>query len=92
MEETKEHKTKERARIIRKNADRLYGLVNQLLDISKLQAGKMKLEASEQNIIPLLKELVLSFSSFAERKKIALQFNSPIEILNVYLDRDKLES
>ncbi|MCW9097584.1 MAG: ATP-binding protein, partial [Ignavibacteriaceae bacterium] len=91
MDETKEHKTKERTRIIRKNADRLYGLVNQLLDISKLQAGKMKLEASEQNIIPLLKELVLSFSSFAERKKIALQFNSPVENLNVYIDRDKLE-
>ena len=91
MDETKESKTKQRAGIIRRNADRLYGLVNQLLDISKLEAGKMKLEAIEQNIIPVLKEMLISYSSFAERKKIALQFNSPVENLNVYLDRDKLE-
>ncbi|MBE0571757.1 MAG: response regulator [Ignavibacteriaceae bacterium] len=91
MDETKESKTKQRAGVIRRNADRLYGLVNQLLDISKLEAGKMKLETSEQNIIPLLKEQLLSFSSFAERKKITLQFISPMENLNVYVDKDKLE-
>ena len=66
-------------------------LVNQLLDLSKLEAGKMTLEASEQNIIPLLKGFVLSFTSLAERKKITLKFNTIEENLNVYIDKDKVE-
>jgi signal transduction histidine kinase/ligand-binding sensor domain-containing protein/DNA-binding response OmpR family regulator len=79
------------AGIIKRNASRLYSLVNQLLDLSKLESGKMKLEASEQDIIPLLKGIFLSFTSFAERKKITLKFNTIEKNLKVYLDRDKLE-
>jgi len=77
--------------INKRNAGRLYGLVNQLLDLSKLEAGKMILEASEQNIMPLLKGYVLSFSSLAERKKITLNFNTIEENLNLYFDKDKVE-
>jgi signal transduction histidine kinase/ligand-binding sensor domain-containing protein/DNA-binding response OmpR family regulator len=91
IEESNETKIKQSAGIIKRNASRLYGLVNQLLDLSKLEAGKMKLEVSEQNIIPLLKGLVLSFTSLAERKKITLQFNTIEENLNVYIDKDKVE-
>ena len=54
-------KLKQNAGIIKRNASRLYNLVNQLLDLSKLESGKMKLEASEQDIIPLLKGIFLSF-------------------------------
>lgn len=91
IEETSESKTKQNAGLIKRNASRLYGLVNQLLDLSKLEAGKMKLEVSEQNIMPLLKGLVLSFTSLAERKKITLKFNTIEENLNVYIDKDKVE-
>jgi DNA-binding response OmpR family regulator len=91
LEKAKDAELKQSAGVIRRNARRLYGLVNQLLDISKLEAGKMKLEASEQNIIPLLKGLVLSFTSLSERKKITLKFNTIEDNLNVYVDKDKLE-
>ncbi|MEE9118717.1 MAG: two-component regulator propeller domain-containing protein, partial [Calditrichia bacterium] len=91
IEETSESKTKQNAGIIKRNANRLYGLVNQLLDLSKLEAGRMTLETREQNIIPLLKGLVLSFTSLAERKKITLQFNTIEENVNVYIDKDKVE-
>jgi signal transduction histidine kinase len=91
LEKTKEPDTKQSVGTIKRNANRLYGLVTQLLDLSKLEAGKMVLETSEQNIIPLLKGLVLSFNSLAERKKITLKFNTIEEILNVYLDKDKIE-
>jgi DNA-binding response OmpR family regulator/nitrogen-specific signal transduction histidine kinase len=89
--ETSESKTKQNAGIIKRNADRLYGLVNQLLDLSKLEAGRMTLETSEQNIIPLLKGLVLSFTSLAERKKITLLFNTIEDNLNAYIDTEKIE-
>jgi signal transduction histidine kinase/ligand-binding sensor domain-containing protein/DNA-binding response OmpR family regulator len=91
IEKTKESHTKKNVNIIKRNAGRLYGLVNQLLDLSKLEAGKMPLETREQNIIPLLKGLVLSFSSLAEKKKITLKFNTIEENLNVYIDKDKIE-
>jgi signal transduction histidine kinase/DNA-binding response OmpR family regulator/ligand-binding sensor domain-containing protein len=91
LEKTKESETKQNVGLIRRNAVRLLGLVNQLLDLSKLEAGRMKLETREENIIPLLKGLVLSFTSLAERKKITLKLNSSEEIINVYLDRDKIE-
>jgi len=91
IEETNESKTKQNAGMIKRNASKLYNLVNQLLDISKLEAGKMTLETTEQNIIPLLKGLVLSFTSLAERKKITLQLNTIEENLNVYIDKDKVE-
>ena len=91
IDKTGETETKEYAGIIKRNAFRLYNLVNQLLDLSKLEAGRMKLEAREQNIVPLLKGYVLSFSSLAERKKIILNFNADVEIINVYADQNKIE-
>ena len=77
--------------IVQRNTKRMMFLVNQLLDLSKLEAGKMTLETREQNIIPLLKGLVLSFTSLAERKKITLKFKTIEENLNVYIDKDKVE-
>jgi len=91
LDKTKEQVFKDDIGIIKRNANRLHGLVNQLLDLSKLESGKMKLEASEQNIIPLLKGLVLSFTSFAERKRIKIKFNSDEEEIVAYLDKDKVE-
>ena len=91
IERIKDEKTRDELKVVRRNASNLLGLVNQLLDISKLEFGKMKLQAIPQNIIPLLKALVFSFSSYAERKKITLQFNSLDEEIVVYLDKDKIE-
>jgi DNA-binding response OmpR family regulator/two-component sensor histidine kinase len=91
LEKTDDPHTKKNVGIIKRNTSRLYSLVNQLLDLSKLEAGKLKLEASEQDIIQLLKGIFLSFTSFAERKKIMMQFNSIDESLFVYIDRDKVE-
>lgn len=91
IKSTKEPKTEQIASLIKRNAGRLLGLVNQLLDIAKFESGNMKLQAVPQNIIPLVKSLVLSFTAYAERKKIALAFNSTGNEIIVYLDRDKIE-
>ena len=91
IEITKEEKTRNELRVVHKNANRLLGLVDQLLDISKLESGNMKLQTIPQNIIPLLKALTLSFTSYAERKRIALTFNSVEDEILVYIDRDKIE-
>ena len=56
--------------MMKRNAKRLQKLINQLLDLSKLEIGKIKLQVSENNIIDFIRSLVLSFLSLAEIKKI----------------------
>ena len=91
MDRMEDRKTRDDLRLVHKNAGRLLGLVNQLLDISRLEAGSMKLQTSPRNIVPLVKALTLSFTSYAERKRISLTFHSTAEEIMVYLDRDKME-
>lgn len=91
MERIKDEKNKDELSIAHKNANKLLGLVNQLLDISKLESGNMKLRTSPTNYIQLLKALTLSFASYAERKRITLNFNSIEAEIILYLDRDKIE-
>ena len=89
--EIERNKIKQNKGLIHKNADKLLGLVNQLLDISKLESGNMKLQTKPTKYIPLLKALTLSFASYAERKRITLKFNATEDEIIVYLDRDKIE-
>jgi signal transduction histidine kinase/DNA-binding response OmpR family regulator len=89
--ETEEGKIREELNVIYRNANKLLGLVNQLLDVSKLESGTMKLRTVPQNIVPLVKALALSFTSYAERKRITLTFNSTEDEIRAYIDKDKIE-
>ncbi len=91
IEELNEGKMKDDLGIVHRNASKLLELVKQLLDISKLESGKMKLQTVPQNIVPLVKALTLSFTSYAERKMITLKFTSSEDEIVVYIDRDKIE-
>ena len=91
IERTTESDTRDDLNVVHKNARRLHGLVNQLLDISKLESGNMKLRTVPQNIVPLVKALTLSFASHAERKRIALNFSAVEDDILVYIDKDKVE-
>jgi signal transduction histidine kinase/DNA-binding response OmpR family regulator len=77
--------------LVYKNANRLLKLINQLLDLSSIEAGKMKLNLSKGEIISFIKGMISSFQPLAEIKNINLIFNPGFENLNIYFDRDKLE-
>lgn len=91
FEKTDDIKTREEADIIFRSAKKLNRLVNQLLDISSIEAGMMKLKTSRQNLIPLIKDIVSSFQAFAETKKITLQFIPVNQEIILYLDKDKID-
>ena len=74
-----------------RNANRLLRLINQLLDISKLEAGAMKLRASRTNVIPLVKGIAYSFESSADLRGIALNVSASEEDMEVYCDKDMIE-
>lgn len=74
-----------------RNSQRLLDLINQLLDLSKIEAGHMRLEASENDIISFIKPIVHSFNSLASKKFIAYKVELPSNGINVYFDKEKLE-
>lgn len=82
---------KKKINIAFNNSNRLNRLINQVLDLSKLESGKLKLEFETTDIISLLKNRVASFDSLAEQKSIFLEFNSNIEKLFLNIDKEKIE-
>lgn len=57
------------------NADHLQNLIDQLLDLSKLEEGKMTLEISQGDLAAYTESLIRPFLSLAEQKGITLQWN-----------------
>lgn len=75
---------------IKRNALRLLQLVNQLLDISRLEAGKLKLEASKGNIVAFIKGITLSFESLSESRDITLKLQAEKDQIDLYFDKEKM--
>ncbi len=84
-------KQKNELTFINNNAKRLLRLINQLLDLSKLEAGKLDLRVSQQNIIKFIATITESFDSMAVSQNIRLKFKSTLQELFVFFDQDKLE-
>lgn len=78
------------ANIIKRNSRRLLQLINQLLDLSKLESGKIKLEASKGNIVSFVKGVALSFESLAESKDITLSLLPEKDFIELYFDKEKM--
>jgi DNA-binding response OmpR family regulator len=75
---------------IRQNAIHLLGLINQLLELSKLEAGRLKLQASKGNIVSLIRGITSSFESIAEQRDIKLIFYTSSDRILLYFDKDKM--
>ena len=78
-------------RMMRRNANRLLQLINQLLDLSKLEAGRMELHLVRTDIIAFLRALAGNFESLASSKDIHFHTHFPNEALQIAFDIDKLE-
>ena len=78
-------------RIMKRNAMRLQQLINQLLDLSRLETGKLKLEVADGNLTGFIRSIVLSFLSLAESKKIQYSYKLEESSTETYFDEDKIE-
>lgn len=76
---------------ISRNAGRLLQLVNQLLDIRKLDKGQMQLKFREVEIVEFIRNLSSSFEYQANAKKISLNFHPDTEELRAWIDPENLD-
>ncbi|MCB0663753.1 MAG: response regulator, partial [Saprospiraceae bacterium] len=85
----KPEKSKE---LIQRNADSLLRLVNQLLDLSKVESGHLKLNMIQADVVPFVQYLTESFNSYAANKNINLVTYMESEVLIMDFDEYKLHS
>ncbi|MCK6691596.1 MAG: ATP-binding protein [Thermoanaerobaculia bacterium] len=86
------HHAGDGARLIKRNGRRLLRLVDQLLTLSKLEAGSLPEHFVQADIVLELKYLLESFHSLAESKNIGLHFSSDRPELWMDIDPEKLEN
>ena len=91
LAQTEEPQTKQQVGLLHRNAQRLLQLINQLLDLSKLEAGKTQLTPTSVDLVGLVKGTLLSFESLAHQKQIALHVTADRDQLTMDIDRDKIE-
>lgn len=76
---------------IKQNSYRLLRLVNNLIDISKMDIGMYELRCSNQNIISIIEDITLSVVDYTKNNKINLIFDTDNEEVITYCDPDKIE-
>ncbi len=89
--ESREKEQKERINLMLRNSRQLLTLINQLLDLSRIDSGKVKLLASPQDIVPFLKGILSSFQILAQHNQLGLEFQSEEDKVSLYFDYQKME-
>ncbi len=89
--EAQDQSQRYRLELIEKNSRRLLRYVNQLLDLSKLEAGQMPLDLRPDSPVEALQSVVETFLPLAVQKGIALEVEIAGQVPTLIFDREKLE-
>lgn len=76
---------------IKQNSYRLLRLINNLIDITKMDAGYFEVTLSNNDIVKIIEDITLSVVEYAENKNISLVFDTEIEEKIIACDPDKIE-
>ena len=76
--------------LVQNNSKRLLNLVNQLLDLSRLESGNLKLSVSKGNLAVALKQIIAAFEFKAKDKNINFTYKIP-SVKEAWFDIDVIE-
>ena len=82
---------RQRHRIMQRSARRLQGLIDQLLDLSRLEAGHLTLDPQAGDLAAFLARLTRSYTPLAERRELRLTCSCEPRVLLCRFDRDACE-
>ena len=77
--------------VLNRNSKRLLSLINNIIDTAKIDAGFYKLNITENDIVYLVEEVVLSMKDFAENSGLELIIDPEIEEKVIECDRENIE-
>lgn len=86
-----ESETTEDWKLLRRHTDRLLRLINQLLDLTKLESGQFKLKPQAGDIMSFLRITISLFTSLAASRNVNLKHNIKDTSLWLHFDQDALE-
>lgn len=78
--------------LMKKNASRLLRLINQILDLSRLQHGRVELKVSSFNAVERIKSIGATFQSLLEARSMTLKFEASHESIVLFADAGQLET
>ena len=87
----KNNKFKDRIKLIKQNCYRLLRLVNNIIDITKIDTGYFDINLGNHDIVKVVKEITLSAHGYMKNKGVELSFHSTIESKIIACDPDKIE-
>ncbi|WP_044268569.1 hybrid sensor histidine kinase/response regulator transcription factor [Bacteroides timonensis] len=77
--------------MIYRNSQRILRLVNQLMDIRKIDKGQMFMKFRETDIVGFINDLKLTFEYMARQKNIRLTFMHEVSLLKVWIDMNNFD-
>ena len=90
-ENEQDPRQKELYNLMYRNSLRILRLVNQLLDIRKIDNGQMKLHFVETDVIYFIKDIMQSFNNLATSRNIDFQISSRNDVMNLWIDQGNFD-
>jgi signal transduction histidine kinase len=88
---TDEQKLRHDLQVISISASRLAGLVEDMLDVSRIEQGRMKLDMQKVSIVSVIAEVIEELSVQAQDKGLKISHNRPADEYYILADRNKLK-
>ena len=73
------------------NSDRILHLINQLMDVQKIDKGQMTLKFREMEMVSFLREMCLAFKEEVHSRRINLRYTHDMKKLPAYIDPDNFD-
>ena len=76
---------------IRRNAERILSLINQMMDLRKIDKGQMQMRMTERNLVEFIRDIYTLFDHQAKTRQIKFTFDHDSEELPVWIDRSNFD-